>query len=88
MPTLADKGYIGAGAGIHVPIKGRHLAADNRTRNRLLNALRAPAERANALLKSTWKVSIPWNRRDEILSDRLLLCRWLGTERDRGEPPS
>src|SRR5699024_7467171 len=26
MPTLADKGYIGAGAGIHVPIKGRNLA--------------------------------------------------------------
>lgn len=55
MSTLADKGYIGAGAGIHVPFKGRHLAADNRTRNQLLNALRAPAERANALLKSTWK---------------------------------
>ena len=55
MPTLVDKGYIGAGAGIHVPFKGRPLAADNQTRNQLLNALRTPAERANALLKSTWK---------------------------------
>lgn len=57
MPTLADKGYIGAGTGIHVPIKGRHLAVDNRDNRarKLLNALRAPAERANALLKYTWK---------------------------------
>lgn len=55
MPTLADKGYIGAGIGIHVPTKGANLDKDNQTRNLLLNVLRAQAERANALLKSTWK---------------------------------
>lgn len=55
LPTLTDKGYTGAGIGIHVPTKGRNLALDNQTRNRLISALRAPAERANALLKRTWK---------------------------------
>jgi len=55
LPTLTDKGYAGAGIGIHVPTKGNNLAPDNQTRNRTINALRAPAERANALLKRTWK---------------------------------
>jgi DDE superfamily endonuclease len=55
LPTLTDKGYTGAGIGILVPIKGHQLAPDNRTRNRLICALRAPAERANSLLKRTWK---------------------------------
>lgn len=55
LPTLADKGYISAGIGIMVPIKGSNLAPDNRTRNTIITALRAPAERANALLKRTWK---------------------------------
>ncbi|MFI7068517.1 transposase family protein [Kribbella sp. NPDC050124] len=55
LPTLTDKGYTGAGIGIHVPFKGNNLAPDNRARNALINALRAPAERANALLKSTWE---------------------------------
>lgn len=55
VPTLTDKGYLGAGIGIQVPTKGDDLAADNLTRNTLINALRAPAERANALLKRTWK---------------------------------
>ena len=55
LPTLTDKGYAGAGIGIIVPTKGHHLAPDNQTRNTMINALRAPAERANALLKRTWK---------------------------------
>ena len=55
LPTLTDKGYAGAGIGIQVPTKGPNLAADNQTRNVLINALRATAERANALLKRTWK---------------------------------
>jgi hypothetical protein len=55
LPTLTDKGYVGAGIGIHVPFRGRNLDADNRTRNAMISALRAPAERANALLKRTWK---------------------------------
>ncbi len=55
LKTLADKGYVGAGIGILVPIKGGNLAPDNRARNTMISALRAPAERANALLKRTWK---------------------------------
>ena len=55
LPTLTDKGYVGAGIGIQTPTKGADLAIDNRARNLLLSALRAPAERANALLKSTFK---------------------------------
>jgi hypothetical protein len=55
LPTLTDKGYTGAGIGIQVPLKGNKLATANQTRNAMINALRAPAERANALLKSTWR---------------------------------
>lgn len=55
LPTLTDKGYVGAGIGIQVPITGRNLHADHQTRNAMISALRAPAERANALLKRTWK---------------------------------
>jgi DDE superfamily endonuclease len=55
LPTLTDKGYTGAGIGILVPLKGDNLATDNRARNTIINTLRAPAERANALLKSTWQ---------------------------------
>jgi hypothetical protein len=55
LPTLTDKGYAGAGIGIHVPIKGHHLHCDQQTRNAMISALRAPAERANALLKRSWK---------------------------------
>lgn len=55
LPTLTDKGYVGAGIGIQVPTKGHNLHADHQTRNAMISALRAPAERANALLKRTWK---------------------------------
>ena len=55
MPTLTDKGYTGAGIGIQVPLKGNNLAVDNQARNLLITALRAPAERANALFKSSFK---------------------------------
>jgi hypothetical protein len=56
MPVLADKGYIGAGRGIHTPVKGRSrdLGADTRCRNQLICDLRALRERSNAMLK-TWK---------------------------------
>ncbi|MGH3504421.1 MAG: transposase family protein [Nocardioidaceae bacterium] len=55
LPTLADKGYQGAGIGIHTPIKGRGLDADGQTYNTLLTALRALGERANAELKERWR---------------------------------
>ena len=51
LPTPTDQGYPGAGIGI----QGDKLATANQTRNAIINTLRAPAERANALLKSTWR---------------------------------
>lgn len=53
LPVLSDKGYTGAGVGIHVPIKeqpGGRLHVDNQSYNALVTALRAPTERGNALL--------------------------------------
>lgn len=58
LPILADPGYQGAGHGIHVPFKqpeeGRPLAADNRTYNALLRALRCQGERGFSLLTERW----------------------------------
>ncbi len=53
LPVLADKGYTGAGLGVHVPVRHHPdgpLHIDNRCYNQLITALRAPAERGNALL--------------------------------------
>ncbi len=53
LPVLADKGYTGAGIGVHVPVKhhpGGPLHTDNRCYNALITALRAPTERGHALL--------------------------------------
>src|SRR3954447_23596595 len=54
LPVLADKGYIGAGMGVHTPVRrpagGAVLHTDTRTYNRLITDLRAPTERAHALL--------------------------------------
>ena len=55
LPTLADKGYEGAGIGVHSPVKGRDLAVGNRSYNMLLTAVRAIGERANAELKERWR---------------------------------
>lgn len=65
LPTLTDKGYTGAGIGIHVPTKGRNLAPDTATRNALLTALRAIGERGNAILKTRWTAL-----------RRIRLCPW------------
>jgi hypothetical protein len=58
LPTLADGGYLGAGIGVHVPVKQpggtQTLHVDNRTYNTLLRALRAQGERGFALLKTRW----------------------------------
>ena len=57
--VLADLGYEGERAALTTPIKqstGRRLTADERTVNLLHAATRAPAERGNALLKTTFKV--------------------------------
>lgn len=55
LPTLADKGYDGAGAGVLTPTKGGNLHPDNLARNQLLGCLRAQGERGIALLKTRWK---------------------------------
>jgi len=51
MPTLADNGYVGAGIGVKTPIKGTKPDTGARSYNQVQASLRAPAERANALLK-------------------------------------
>ncbi|MFF5185713.1 transposase family protein [Streptomyces sp. NPDC000345] len=61
LPTLADKGYLGAGIGILVPArrpKGQSeqaLHPDTRTRNSLIRGIRALGERAAAELKQRWR---------------------------------
>jgi hypothetical protein len=68
LPVLTDKGYLGAGIGVHSPVKrppgGQVLHTDTRTYNQLLTALRAPTERAHALL-GRWRAL-----------DRITLCPW------------
>ena len=51
MPVLADKGYQGAGIGVLTPTKNPCPTPDEETRNNPLSAMRAPAERANAMFK-------------------------------------
>jgi len=56
--VLADLGYEGERATLTTPIKqapGRRLTDDQRTVNLLHAATRAPAERGNSLLKTTFK---------------------------------
>ena len=55
LPALADKGYDGAGIGIHTPTKGGNLAPSTACRSQLLTRLRAEGERGIALLKTRWK---------------------------------
>jgi hypothetical protein len=61
LPTLADKGYIGAGIGIRVPVrrpKGRSekaLDIDTRTTNALIRQVRALGERTAAELRERWR---------------------------------
>ena len=52
MPVLADKGYQGVGIGVLTPAKNPAPTPDEETRNNLLSALRAPAERANAMFQA------------------------------------
>ena len=44
MPTLADKGYTGAGIGIKVAANNSEPDPDTRWRNALITSMRAPAE--------------------------------------------
>lgn len=61
LPTPADKGCIGTGIGIHVPVRrpeGRSepaLHADTRTTDNLSRGIRALGERAAAEVKRRWR---------------------------------
>ncbi len=59
LPILADSGYEGAGAGVHVPVKkpagGKELDPDTKTRNALLRSLRYQGERGFALMSQRWR---------------------------------
>jgi hypothetical protein len=66
--VLADLGYEGERAALTTPVKtpaGRRLTDDQRTVNLLHAATRAPAERGNSLLKTTFKAL-----------RRVSLCPW------------
>jgi hypothetical protein len=53
--VLADKGYIGTGDHVLTPYRGRNKPPSQKAANRAHAQLRAPAERANAQLK-TWHI--------------------------------
>jgi hypothetical protein len=58
LPFLADSGYEGAGAGVHVPLKkprGGELDISTKTRNALLRSLRYQGERGFALMSQRWR---------------------------------
>jgi DDE superfamily endonuclease len=59
LPVLADPGYEGAGAGVHVPVKkpaaGGELDPDTKTRNALLRSLRYQGEQGFALMSQRWR---------------------------------
>jgi hypothetical protein len=58
LPFLADSGYEGAGAGVHVPVKkprGGELDINTKTRNALLRSLRYQGERGFALMSQRWR---------------------------------
>jgi hypothetical protein len=83
--VLADKGYTGAGVGVHVPVRHHPdgpLHIDNRCFNQLITALRAPTERSNALLgrwRALDRVTVCPQRISAIAAAALVL-----TSLDRG----
>ncbi len=84
LPVLADKGYIGAGAGIRVPVRrprgGRVLDRITRGWNPYVNADRAFVEHGIAYLKVRWRALArvtlcPW-RISAIVATALVLSNW------------
>jgi hypothetical protein len=83
LPVLADSGYEGAGAGIHVPVKKpRHgeLDINTRTRNALLRSLRYQGERGFALMSQRWRaiqhVSLSPTTIGDIVKSALVLTQF------------
>ena len=57
IPCLADSGYEGAGARVHVPVKKPRkgdLDVNTKTRNMLLRGVRYQGERGFAIIKERW----------------------------------
>ncbi len=84
LPVLADKGYIGAGAGVRVPVRrpgaGQVLDASTRGWNSYINADRAFVEHGIAHLKVRWRALsrvtlCPW-RICAIIATALVLSSW------------
>ena len=82
LPTLADGGYDGAGIGVFTPVRqpadGHELDVDTRTYNALLRGLRCLGERANSLLKTSFKAlrrwrGCPWRIGDVVAAALVLL---------------
>jgi hypothetical protein len=78
--TLTDLGYEGLSTAIRHPVKkpkGRDLAEEHHARNALIRGVHAIAERANSLLKTTFKalrrVSLDPNRIGAIVKAALVL---------------
>jgi len=81
LPLLADKGYTGAGIGVHVPVRHQPdgpLHTNNRCYNALITALRASIERGNALLgrwRTLDRVTVCPQRIGAIAAAALVLTR-------------
>jgi hypothetical protein len=68
LPTLADLGYEGEATTVHIPTKkpaAGPLTDDQKTTNLIYAHLRSQVERANSLLKTTFKAL-----------RRVSLCPW------------
>jgi len=83
LPILADSGYEGAGAGVHVPVKkprSGELDIDTRTRNALLRSLRYQGERSFALMSQRWRaiqhVSVSPTTIGDIVKSVLVLTQF------------
>src|ERR1051326_6000195 len=80
--VLADKGYIGAGDHVLTPYRGRNKPASQKAANSAHAKLRAPAERANAQLK-TWHIlrklrCCPWRAGQIAKAVHVLQTREIG----------
>jgi len=83
LPFLADSGYEGAGAGVHVPVKKPRrgeLDIDTKTRNALLRSLRYQGERGFALMSQRWRaiqhVSLSPTTIGDIVKSALVLTQF------------
>jgi hypothetical protein len=83
LPFLADSGYEGAGAGVHVPVKKPAcggLDIDTKTRNALLRSLRYQGERGFALMSQRWRtlqrVTVSPTTIGDIIKSALVLTQF------------